>query len=341
MNKNSTIKVKSPTRVDFSGGTLDLWPLYSFLGGAKTINVAIDIFTYAELEIRSDLKIQIESVDLGFKKEFLSLNEILTNPAPELRLYQSLIRYFQTELKEFGGGFNLKTRSESPVGAGLGGSSSLMISLLKAFSKLVQRKFSSTLSMVEVAHNLEAEILRTPTGTQDYFPAVTGGVSRLIYSMASIKQEFIDIDLTDISKHFILAYTGKPHHSGINNFEVLKGAVAGDAQTLEALYEIKEISERMDEALRMKNWSQLPELFALESKARVKVCSAFSSVEIERLATEAKKVGAVAHKICGAGGGGCVLLWVPQEKKQAISEHCISLGFRVLPAMPVAMTTEL
>ena len=64
------IKVKSPTRVDLAGGTLDMWPLYNFVKGATTVNVAIDIFTEVELEFTDSKTIKIESADLNKTWDF-------------------------------------------------------------------------------------------------------------------------------------------------------------------------------------------------------------------------------------------------------------------------------
>lgn len=72
------IEIKSPTRVDLSGGTLDLWPLYNFVGNAKTINLAIDIWTTATLDFSSDGAIHIESLDYQKKWFFKSTQDLLS-----------------------------------------------------------------------------------------------------------------------------------------------------------------------------------------------------------------------------------------------------------------------
>ncbi|MEZ0391403.1 MAG: galactokinase, partial [Pseudobdellovibrionaceae bacterium] len=72
-----TIVVRSPTRVDLAGGTLDLWPLYNFVGGATTVNIAIDIMTTAEITPLDDDQIELISDDLNFKKIFPSLQACL------------------------------------------------------------------------------------------------------------------------------------------------------------------------------------------------------------------------------------------------------------------------
>ncbi|GIL16450.1 MAG: dehydrogenase [Oligoflexia bacterium] len=332
------VSIKSPTRVDLAGGTLDLWPLYNFTGGAKTVNLAISIFTYADIEELPGEAIELVSADLNLKKSFSSLSDCLQAKDPELHLLQVQLKYWQPWLGQKG--FRLSTRSESPVGGGLGGSSSLTISLLKAFSEWTGRKFSSTEQMVNVAHNIEAEILNTPTGTQDYFPAASGGLNIISYNFEGLSQKVLPIQGSEIEKHFLLAYTGKAHHSGLNNFEVMKGAVGKDSKTLQALYDLKQIAEETSvlcqESLQNpKVLSKLPGLFQREFKARVQLAPAFSSPEIEKLSTIALRAGAEGVKICGAGGGGCVLIWAAPSVREGVIQACQSEGFKILPAKPV------
>ncbi|MEZ0392488.1 MAG: galactokinase, partial [Pseudobdellovibrionaceae bacterium] len=232
-------------------------------------------------------------------------------------------------------GFRLQTRSESPVGGGLGGSSSLTISLLKAFNQFCEGDLKDVHQMVEVAHNLEAQVLNTPTGTQDYYPAASGGINILRYSAEGIEQTVLDQETSILAQNFMLVYTGKAHHSGLNNFEVLTKAVQKDSQTIRALWELKQISEETLEAVQGGQWSLLPALFQREFKARVALAPAFSSPEIDKLAEVSLQAGASAVKICGAGGGGCVLVWTEPSARERVRSACQGAGFQVLAAQPV------
>lgn len=330
-------RIKSPTRVDLAGGTLDLWPLYSFFGEAKTVNLAIDIFTYADLEILNDSPaIELESLDLQKKKHYVNYEAAVQDQDPDFALFRVVLEYFRPSF-----GLRLQTRSESPVGGGLGGSSSLMISLLKAFSKAMNQPFTTVNQMVNVAHNLEAKLLLTPTGTQDYYPAVSGGINILEYSPNGIKQHiFSHTDHKEIEERFLLVYTGRSHHSGMNNFEVLQKAVARDSQTIRALSSLRLISDEMCAKIRAGQWQDLRELFNREFDARIQLAPAISSPEIEALHKLAFHAGAEAFKICGAGGGGCVLIWTPPGKKETVADACRKAGFQVLGAKPHPVLAE-
>ncbi|WP_413575428.1 galactokinase [Bdellovibrio sp. HCB290] len=324
------IIVKSPTRVDLAGGTLDLWPLYLFINGASTVNVAIDVFTNVELTPHTDSTIVLESADLKVRKAYSNLVEALSDPDPQMVLLQTQLRYWMPTK-----GFTLKTSSESPVGGGLGGSSSLTIGLMKAFAQFCEKPFRDVHQMVHSAHNIEAEILNTPTGTQDYYPAASGGLNILRYGYDGVQQEVMDVTKTPLSEKFMLIYTGKAHHSGLNNFEVMKDAVAKDPGTLQALRDLKVIAIETEHAVRSGNWAELGSLFKREFEARVRLAPEFSSPEIRRLSELSLQNGAEAVKICGAGGGGCVLVWCPPENKKGVADACQKAGFQVMDAKPV------
>lgn len=319
------IIIESPTRVDLAGGTLDMWPLYNFVGQAVTVNVAIDVFTRVVLTPRADSKIILESLDLKLKKEYQNLKDALSDSDQRMHLLKKQLEFWRPS-----GGFELVTSSQSPVGGGLGGSSSLTISLLKAFSQFVRRPFESVHQMVHVAHNIEADILGTPTGTQDYYPAASGGMNILRYSQWGIEQEVIEVPEV-LNQYFILIYTGKSHHSGLNNFAVLTDAVAKDQNTIECLKELKLIAEDTVQLIKNNKLTELPECFRREFSARVRLAPEFSSPEIAKLAELSLQNGAEAVKICGAGGGGCVLVWCSPQYQEKVRQACHKAGFQVMP----------
>lgn len=326
----SSIIVRSPTRVDLAGGTLDLWPLYNFVQGATTVNIAIDIMTTAEITVLEGSSIELISDDLNLKKTFSSLEQCLEDPDTRLSLLKTQLQYWKPKK-----GFRLQTKSDSPVGGGLGGSSSLTISLLKAFNIFCDGKLNKVEQMVHVAHNLESQVLNTPTGTQDYFPAASGGINILKYSTDGIEQEVLDQETSVLAQNFMLVYTGKAHHSGLNNFEVLSQAVRRDSKTLKSLWDLKSISEETVNALKTGRWQELPALFQREFQARIALAPAFSSPEIDKLAEVSLQAGAAAVKICGAGGGGCVLVWTEPSARERVRTACQEAGFQVLAAQPV------
>jgi D-glycero-alpha-D-manno-heptose-7-phosphate kinase len=319
------IIARCPTRVDLAGGTLDLWPIFSFLGGAYTINAAIDIFTQAELTKLDNSQITIEIENTRFKKSFKDLNSLLKDKNPKLNFIRPQLEYWKPIF-----GFHLKTSSQSPMGGGLGGSSSLTISIIAAFSEMEGHRLT-THEMVRLAHNIEAKILKTPTGTQDYIPPIEGGVNLINYGYGDFKVKKLNILHEIFDKQFLLVYTGKPHHSGLNNWQVLKKVIDGDKKTLKCLAGLKDVSEKLLEQINKKDWN-FKKIFQNEYKWRSQISKSFSSPEIKRLEKLALKNGALAIKICGAGGGGSVIVWCADGQKEKVTSVCQKAGFQVLKA---------
>lgn len=323
------VHVKSPTRVDLAGGTLDLWPLYAFIGGATTINVAISVWTECEMLPNKD-GIELQSEDLKKTWSFADRQALQNSSDPQVGFYQALFEAMPALDR-----VKVRTRSQSPVGGGVGGSSSLLISCLKAGHQFLNSHLPGPIELTIWAHQIEARMLRTPTGTQDYVPAITGGINLIRYSDRGMTNEVLPVKGTPLETHFLLVNTGRSHHSGLNNFDVLSRTVNRDEVVFQALVKLQEVSEEMAVQIRQGIWSNLPSLFHRELEARLQLTPKFSSPEIEKLHDLSRQEGASSLKICGAGGGGCVMIWVEPKFRERVSHACQSAGFQVLNAAPV------
>jgi len=194
------------------------------------------------------------------------------------------------------------------------------------------------LPMVNLASNLERQILGKPTGTQDYFPPLYSGLNIIEYGPGKPKVTTLVPPENAFSEKLLVVYSGKSHHSGINNWEVFKKASEGDPQTLGALGKIHDIGRRMESLVLNGGWEKVPLLFDEEFLARKELSPEYVSPEIEKLRKVALQVGARSIKICGAGGGGCVVAWCDLPVKALVSKSLKSAGFEVLKAKVFAGT---
>src|SRR5260370_489693 len=112
------IESKAPTRVDFAGGTLDIWPLYLFHPGAVTVNAAISLYASCVIETHpsGDNRIKLVSRDIKCEESFASFAALVKAKRYRLPLLAEITKFFQPQ-----GGFTLTTDSEAPAGAGIGG----------------------------------------------------------------------------------------------------------------------------------------------------------------------------------------------------------------------------
>src|SRR5262249_32861997 len=160
-----TIVAHAPCRADLAGGTVDLWPLYLFHPGALTLNFALEILTTCRIMPLKGRRIELVSIDTRREEAFESLDELITARRHRHVLAAYLVRFFAPER-----GFRMETDSQSPAGAGISGSSALMIATTAALARFTGRDLDLE-TMRVIAQNVEAQVINVPTGCQDYYPA--------------------------------------------------------------------------------------------------------------------------------------------------------------------------
>ncbi|MCU1309836.1 MAG: kinase [Candidatus Angelobacter sp.] len=326
-SRSKTIVARASCRVDLAGGTLDLWPLYLFHPGAVTVNFALDVMTSCRITPNRSGEIHLRSLDTGKLDRFASTSELLKSRSYKHPLAGYLCRFFLTEGTT---GFSLDTHSDSPAGAGISGSSALMIATTAALARFTGRKLSKEAIRV-IAQNVEAQLIRVPTGCQDYYPALYGGVSAIHLAPDGIHRESIAVPATEVDSRFVLVYTGAPRQSGINNWEVFKAHINGDKRIFRNFADISSIAQAMRSALLKPDWSEVAHLLREEWKLRKTNAPGITTPLIEKLVSAAMKNGARAAKVCGAGGGGCAIFLVDPESKQRVADELTATGGQVLP----------
>jgi D-glycero-alpha-D-manno-heptose-7-phosphate kinase len=329
------ISAKAPCRVDLAGATLDIWPLYLFHDKAVTLNFAIDRYTYCEITTQDTSCITLRSRDLAREETFESLAALHKAKRYHLPLLALLVKFFDPQLPAAKQGFILESNSEAPAGAGISGSSSLMISTAWALSKLTRRNYPLE-KIREIAQNVEAQVIRVPTGAQDYYPAMYGGVSAIELGPAGIARKSLPVDPEELNRRFVLAYTGVPRNSGINNWEVMKGHIDGNAAIHRNFDRICSIAIAMRQALERNDrndaWNEAGRLMREDWESRRKNAPGITTPLIDHLVAATRRAGSIGAKVCGAGGGGCVVFLVEPGAKERVTGVIEDAGATVLPA---------
>lgn len=319
------ILAQAPCRADLAGGTMDLWPLYLFHPGALTVNFAVNIPTSCRLTRLKGKRIVLRSVDTRKEEQFADLEELQGARRYRLPIAAYLLRFFVPRE-----GLLVETDSESPAGAGISGSSALMIATTAALARLTGRNLTLE-QMRVIAQNVEAQIIHVPTGCQDYYPALYGGVSAIHLDADGIHREAVPVAPEEIESRFVLAYTGAPRQSGINNWEVFKAHINGDAHVFRNFSRIAEIARAMHQALVRADWDEVARLLRDEWKLRRTNAPGITTPLIDKLIAVAAKHGGRGAKVCGAGGGGCVIFHVENGAASRVATAIGDNGGRVLP----------
>jgi D-glycero-alpha-D-manno-heptose-7-phosphate kinase len=304
------IETSAPTRVDLAGGTIDIWPLYLFHERAVTVNFAIDLPARCRIMPRNDGKFVLRSIDTAESAEYHGLAPLRTTPA--LKLLARLIHFFNPDT-----GLEMVTECTAPPGSGLAGSSALNIAICSALNLLTGTKFTQE-DLIRIARNVEAQVIMVPTGEQDYYPATYGGLQALHFTPNGVRREVLNVDLDRLSQRLILIYSGRLRNSGINNWDVIKRHIDGDESIFRAFEGIISAANRTLTALRGGSFDEIDDALAEEWANRRVLSAGIATPEIDQIVSLATSFGARSAKVCGAGGGGCVVLSVPEGRRQEI-----------------------
>ncbi len=316
------IESSAPSRVDLAGGTVDIWPLYLFHEHASTVNFAIDQFARCTIRTRHDKKILLKSIDGRKSVQFYSLDALKGDT--QLPLLSRLVSVFAPRT-----GLEMTTHCMAPAGSGLGGSSALNIAICGALNVLT-RSHMSKVALQLLAKNVEAQVIDIPTGEQDYFPPLFGGALCLHLTERGIRVERLSVDLQALEDHLVLCFTGEPRYSAINNWEMFKRHVNGDRSTYKKFENIVESATRMRLALLDGDFKALTGALSLEWRHRKHLAPRITTPFMEKLTRIARENGAPAAKVCGAGGGGCMVFATTPERKRRVQLALKHAGGRVI-----------
>ncbi len=312
------IETSAPSRVDLAGGTIDIPPLFLFHEGAATVNFAVNLMARCRIETRSDDKIIIESIDRGEKFE-TSLDKLgeLKNEM-RLELLSKLIYFFKPET-----GFTMTTESEAPAGAGVAGSSTLNIACIGALNRLTGNRYAPE-KFIPIAANIETQVIRVPAGYQDYYSAQYGGAAAIHFRFDGIEREALDVDTKILEDRIVICYTGEPRNSGINNWEITKNHIDGDRKTFEIFEGIRDTAHNLRHALLTNNWENAGEILRSAYPQRKMLSPNITTPQMDLLIERAEATGAIATKVCGAGGGGCIAFFCEEGKKTAVENALVA-----------------
>jgi len=315
------LTASAPTRIDLAGGTIDIWPLYLFHDGASTLNAAISLRAGVDLASRPAGGVELVSVDTARRVHARHWSEL--SAACELPLLALAARHYRLD------GATLTTRSASPAGAGIAGSSALTIATCGALARWNKQSPRSE-ELLQVAMNVECQTIRVPTGVQDYRPALYGGVAAIELGVDGVRRVGLDVDPRELEQRIVLAYTDAPRNSGTNNWEITKRHLDGDQDVFDCFERIRDTAAAMRRALERGDWDEVGRQIAVEWTNRRRLAPGVTTPEIDTLVDRAAAAGATAAKVCGAGGGGCVFFYGPPGAKANITQAVSRSGARIL-----------
>src|ERR1700747_1739196 len=258
------IESKAPTRVDFAGSTLDIWPLYLFHPGSVTLNAAISLYASCRIETNGGESIRLVSRDIQREESFPCFAALMKTKRYRLPLLAEITKFFRPQ-----GGFTLMTDSKAPAGAGIGGSSAMAVAICAALDRFTGAG-KSKVDWIHLSRDAEAIVINIPTGMQDHYPPAFGGAAAIELMPGGERRVELNVNLDELERRLVVCYTGKPRQSAINNWAVFKAHIDNKGSVQSNLERISQIAQKMRLALEAGDWKETGRLMNVEWQFRCK-----------------------------------------------------------------------
>lgn len=327
------IRSKAPLRIGFAGGGTDVSPYCDKYGGA-VLNATIDMFAYCTIIPRSDGKIIFSARDL---------NEVFEcNDEKQIPIDNNLILHkgvYNRIVRDFNNGkplsLSMTTYSDAPAGSGLGSSSTMVVTIIKAYTEWLNLPMGDY-DMASLAYQIEREDLKLSGGKQDQYAATFGGFNyiefyennRVIVNPLRVKNWIKN----EVEDSLILYYTGTSRDSAVIIDDQIKNTKFKLKDSIEGMNELKYYATEMKNALLKGDFDGLALNLRKGWKSKKKTSSSISNADIEEIYDYIMANGGKAAKISGAGGGGFMMILCDPTERYSLTEKLRQTkGFVITP----------
>ena len=320
------IRSRAPLRLGLAGGGTDVSPYCDQYGGA-VLNVTIDQYAYTIIEPTRDARVCFIASDTG--DHFEGVADEAMELAEPLILHRAVYHRIITQ-------FNARrplpcritTFCDSPPGSGLGSSSTMVVSMVKAFVEWLNLPLGEY-EIARLAFEIERLDAKLDGGRQDQYAATFGGVNfieflpedRVIVNPLRIKNWII----SEMETSLVLFDSGVSRSSARIIKEQTDNLTSHSGTTLQAMHEIKEDAFHMKECLLKGDFDGFAVSMRKSWDSKKRLADSISNSHIDGIIKSALDAGAKAAKVSGAGGGGFVTLLVTPERRmeviRALSRH--------------------
>ncbi len=295
---------QTPLRISLAGGGTD-FPAYFRRQGGGVVSSAIDKYIYVILNQRFD-----DMIYLSYsRKEIVSTVDEIKH-----ELVREAMRMAGVEK-----GVEIAIMADIPSeGSGLGSSSSLTVGLLNAFYAYRGVQVTAE-QLAREACQIEIERCGKPIGIQDQYIAAYGGMRAFTFQPDDqVRVDDLSCGRTrqELSSRLLLFYTNKTRQADV----ILREQNARTDLNVAALDVLRQQAVDCRGYVERGELDRIGELMAENWQVKKKLASTISNADLDRMVDRAQAGGAVGCKICGAGGGGFLLVYCRAEKQDALRQ---------------------
>ena len=312
------VRARAPLRLGLAGGGTDVSPYCDEYGGL-VMNATIDMYAHVTLQARSDGQVRFVAQDYDQCVTLAAEPGLPLNGVLDLHkgVYNRIVQDFN-DGKPLA--VTLTTVTDAPAGSGLGSSSTLVVSMIKAFAELLGLPLSDY-DIARLAFDVERRDVGLHGGRQDQYAAAFGGFNfmefyahdRVVVNPLRIKPWIV----SELESSIVLYYTGVSRESASIIAEQSSRLEQHEVAAVDAMHRVKEEATEMKECILRGDLASFAKSMQKGWESKKKTASSISNSMIERVENVARENGAYAAKVSGAGGGGFMIFFVdPLERKR-------------------------
>jgi D-glycero-alpha-D-manno-heptose-7-phosphate kinase len=309
---------RTPFRVSLAGGGSDIPDYYRRKTG-NVVSMAINRYMYVTVNRRFD-----DSIRVSYTK-----TEIVDRVDD---LQHDLIRE-ALRMTGISKGIELTTIADLPAGIGLGSSSTLTVGVLNALDALKGERRSPH-ELARRACEIEIDVLSKPIGKQDQFIAAYGGLQDIYFNgdeTVSVHPVLCSLGCREqLMRRLMLFYTGLHREAGSVLHEA-KHKLAERSEARANVDGLVSLAAEVRQALVSGRVHRIGEALDRSWTLKKQMASSVSNGRLDDLYTRAIKAGAEGGKVSGAGGGGCLLLFVKPSARARVRAAMLKAGLREVP----------
>ncbi|HET6225340.1 MAG TPA: dehydrogenase [Bacteroidia bacterium] len=322
------IRSKAPLRIGLAGGGTDVSP-YSDIYGGAILNASVSLFAHATIEPLDDGTIELVALDKNEKYSMSSEAVLPINQQLDLHkgVYNRIVKDFIKRPLSF----RLSTYVDAPAGSGLGTSSTLVVAILGAFTEWFKLPLGEY-DIAQLAYDIERKDLQMAGGKQDQYAATFGGVNfmefkkdgAVIVNPLRVRDSY----LHELAHNIVLYYTETSRLS--SSIIELQSQNVKDKNTssIEAMHHLKEQAVMMKDAILKGELHKIGQALDFGWQNKKKMATGISNPLIEDIYNTAISNGATGGKISGAGGGGFMLFYCPNNTRYQVINALAKFGGR-------------
>jgi len=316
------IRAKAPLRIGLGGGGTDVSP-YCDLHTGFILNSTIDMHASCTLEVTDANEVEFISENLDDSVKYASSMKLPFDG--HFDLYKAIYNRVVSDFVKKPLSFRLYTYSEAPPGSGLGGSSTLIVAIIKAFSEWLDLALG-VYDIARLAFKIEREDLGWSGGKQDQYAATFGGFNFMEFSSndhvvvnpLGVKNWIVN----ELESHCFMGFTGISRESAKVIDSQSSGVSSNKVDVIESMHQLKQDAFLMKKCLLNGEIQKMASILDHSWIAKKNTSSAVSNPFIDGIVETAKEAGALACKVSGAGGGGFMMFMVDPKLKKRVMD-CI------------------